>query len=183
MSVWSPYNTLWEKNIVRKSIIVNAAQVRAAGLGAPTLIEFPFILGQAFTINNDFVTIKIKKPDDWAPNTALEYQLNWTKSQDTDQSNNRVKWQVEYFFTDVGYDISESTADSTLTSEDIYLDDGTTTHIAYSTNSDLIITANNVQSEKDFLYSKISAITPSQDTLSEPVLLTINFFYYGYLKV
>lgn len=183
MSVWSPYGTLWAKNIIQQSIITNVSQVKTSGLGAPTIIEFPFILGQQFTVGNDFVTIKTKKPDNWVPNTDLLFKLNWTKSQDTNQENNRVKWQIDYFFTDVGYDISESTQDGTLESEQLYLDDGTTTHIAYDTGNDLIITADNIQEEKNFLYTKISAVTPSQDTLSEPVLLTINFFYYGYLKV
>lgn len=165
------------------SIYVEASSAKNSGLGAPTDIEFPFTIAKQFTIDNDYIKIKYKKPSNWAPGSNIIFDLNWTKSQDTDQSGNKVKWQVEYLFADVDYDISEATPDDTLTSEQTYIDSGTTTHIAYQTGDLLEIIPANVQEDKNYLYAKIGAITPSSSELSEPVLLTINLCYTGFLPV
>ena len=159
--------------------ILPAAQVKTTGAGAPTLIAFPLTIGQQFTVDNDYIVVKYRKPADWVPGSNIIFGLNWTKSQDTDQSGNKIKWQLEYFFVDIGDDISIATPDATLTVEQTYIDAGTTTHIGYTANIE--ITSENVSDTKDYFYIKLSTITPSELTLIEPVLLTICMQYDAYL--
>jgi len=161
--------------------VISAAQVKTTGAGAPTLIVFPLTIAQQFTVDNDYIIIKYRKPVDWVPGSDIRFCLNWTKSQDTDQSGNKVKWQVEYYFTDIGYDIAYATPDGTLSAEDTYDDAGTTTHIAYQADNSLTILNASVQEDKNFLYIKVSSITPSALTLAEPVLLTVSMRYTAYL--
>lgn len=183
MTVWwsqGPQEAGPSVNTTRQYFALSAAQTKNPGTGAPTDVEYPFTLAKRFTVDNDFVVVKYHKPNRWMPGSNIIFRLNWTKYQDTDQSGNKVKWQIEYLFTDIGYDISNATPDGTLTSEQTYTDSGTTTHIAYDTNEDLEITTENVQEDKDYLYVKIGPIAPSANALVEPVLLTIVMSYYGY---
>jgi len=185
MTIWSS-GKIWTSQgptveTGQDCVVFPASQAKNTGAGAPTPKEFQFTLAQQFTVDNDFIAIKYRKPTNYVSGSDVVFSLNWTKSQDTDQSGNKVKWQIEYFFTDVGYDIAYNVADGILTAEDTYEDSGTTTHIAYEANGGLIIPNASVQEDKNFLYTKISAITPSSNTLSEPVLLTILMCYTGFI--
>jgi len=157
-----------------------SAQAKNVGVGAPTLLEFPFTIAQQMTVDNDFLTFKYFRPINYVSGTDLGFNLNWTKSQDTDQSGKKVKWQMEYLFLDIGDDVSNATPDGTLTSERTYLDAGTTEHIAYNTGSDLTIPTANINEDKAYLYLKVSAIAPSSNGLAEPALLTVCYDYWGY---
>jgi len=168
------------KGPCRKSI--EAALTKNPGTGAPTDIIFPLTIAKSFTVDTDYVTIKFPKPSNFIPGSDIDFVVNWTKSQDTNQSGKKAKWQIEYFFTDVGYDVATDTPDGTLSGESTYADSGTTIHIAHDVTSGLTIASENVQEDKNFLYVKLKAITPSSDELSEPVLLTICMGYVGYLS-
>ena len=175
---------LWASEVYkieRICVRTPTSQAKNTGTGAPTLKEFPLTIAQQMTIDNDFLTFKYFKPPNFVSGSDLYFNLNWTKSQDTDQSTKKVKWQIDYYFLDIGDDVAKSTPDGSLTSERTYADDGTTTHLAYNTGSDLTITSANVNEDKTYLYIKVSAIAPSSNALAEPVLLTVCYDYFGYV--
>lgn len=166
-----------------QSIYLPVIEMEKHNEGAPSNIEFPFTIGEAFTVGTDLLVAKFKRPNNYVTNTGIRITLNWTKSQDTDQSGNKVKWKLSYYFIDIGGDVAEPTPDGVLYSERTYEDSGTATHIAYDTGNDFVIAAENVPADKKYLYLKFEAVTPSSNTLVEPVLLTVNIFYTGYKAI
>lgn len=174
---------VWGSEVYEKKtfcVRTPAATARNVGSGAPSILELPFTIAQQMTVDNDFLTFKYYRPVNFVHGTALDFRLNWTKSQVTDQSGNKVKWKLEYLFVDIGDDVADATPDGTLYSEQTYSDEGTTERLAYSTSTDLTITSENVQEDKPYLYIKVAPVASSAPALIEPALLSVRFDYLGY---
>lgn len=153
--------------------IATAGGYRGAGVKDPELIEIDNLLVSAFTVDSDQAHKVIKIPLNFISNAAVH--LHWTKSQDTDQSGNKVLWQVSYTAYN-GYTDAVDGSGTVVSFEDTYEDSGADTHVVYRTD-DLPI--NSGISRGQYVAFKIEAITPSSNTLAEPALISMDFTYLG----
>lgn len=125
---------------------------------------------QLFTVGSDNMYRTFKIPSTFTGNPSAH--IHWTKSQDTDQSGNRVLWRIHYKVFD-GRTQEASGAGSMVEFEDIYEDSGTTTRIVYRTD-DLELSG---FIPSYYVAFRIEAVTPSQDTLAEPALVSLDLIW------
>lgn len=153
--------------------IATAGGYRGAGVKDPELVEIDNLLVSSFTVDSDQAHKTIKIPLNFVDNPAVH--LHWTKTQDTDQSGNRVKWQVSYTVYN-GYDETIDGAGTVTSYEQEYVDNGADSHVVYRT---INLPINTGITAGKYVAFKIEAIAPSSNTLAEPGLITMDFTYRG----
>jgi hypothetical protein len=153
--------------------IATAGGYRGAGVKDPELIEIDNLLVSTFTVDQDQAHKVIKIPLNFISDAAVH--LHWTKSQDTDQSGNKVKWQVSYTVYD-GFSEAIDGAGTVVSFEDTYEDAGADVHVVYRTDN---LPINSGIARGQYVAFKIEAITPSSNTLAEPALISMDFTYLG----
>lgn len=136
----------------------------------PDAAKYGNTLVNEFTVGTDTANVLFRVPDDFS--SGGEVYFHWTKSQNTDQSAKNVKWQIAYnCFSSASDDVAaQGTTDSV---EDTYDDNGTTTHLNYSTTG---ISLPGLAAGC-YITMTVKAITPSGTALSEPALILVDFEY------
>jgi len=138
----------------------------------PTVVTAGITPGLSFTVDTDIANALFQVPADYNGGDAT-ITFNWTKSvASTDESTKTVKWQLKYLGVSPGNNCNSG--ETTLSVQDVYDDNSTSTQIIY--NSDTITIPAASLTANHGLSLEIKAITPTGTALAdEPVLLGIVF--------
>lgn len=176
-----PLGDVLQGDLINKllSYHVNVAtpgRLRSVGGTAPTVQNNGPLLYLAFAVGTDEAFRSFKIDSRYVQNAAIH--MHWTKSQDTDQSGNIVKWQVEYSVYN-GSSENAAVVEHTVSVEDEYEDNGASAsdRIVYRTpNIPLVgITAGY------YVSMRITAQAPTgSPAIIAPGLVTLDMTWEGY---
>jgi hypothetical protein len=152
--------------------IVSPGRAQFVGGTAPTEDAKGNLVYLKMTVNTDQAYRILKIPYNFNANNGASFHVHWTKSQDTDQSGNQVKWRIHYTVFD-GKSVDASGAGATVEYEDTYDDNGTTTRVVYRTDN---LPVSGLVAGY-YVALRVEAVTPSGGALTEPGLVSVDFIY------
>jgi hypothetical protein len=142
--------------------------------GPPGLTPQVIVIGTTaclhWTKNNEVAYNQFKVPSTYVSDPT--FHLHWTKNVDTDQSGATVRWQLRYtVFNGSNQDINVAPT-ATITWDETYLSNGTTSRIVYRTPS---VAATGIVAGA-YVGMELSYV-PAGTTLSgRPVLVSMGFY-------
>lgn len=150
--------------------LITPSRMTLPAATAPTLNHYGCTPVMEFTVDTDQAG-RIFRTSPGMVDGTVGGHIHWTKSQDSDQSGNKVKWQVEYK-TWNGHDENAAGAGLFKTVEDTYLSSatGADSRIVYKA----VFIGDESIPPNTYISMKLSAITPSSDTLAEPALVSLD---------
>ena len=114
------------------------------------------VFQESFKIDNDFIG-------------SPSFHVHWTKGDDTNQSGNTVRWQIDYHvFNGRDQDISNGSI-TTLIVDDTYDDAGSTTRVVHRTQN---IDASNFTA--GYYVGLAIKVVPGSTTVVNPTLITVD---------
>ena len=156
---------------------IPADELGKPGTGTPTEDDFDNITAYAFTVNTDFMTLKLPVPTRYASG-GIKLNAVWTNDGGIDNNGEKVRAQFSYQTASEGDQISGNHANSPKTVDDTYESD--LGRVEYDTEYVTI-------AEADFdgkfcIFIKISFVTAPATVLDcEPRLIGICLQYRRYI--
>jgi hypothetical protein len=153
--------------VVHKPIVTPATATPQPGLG-PLEVAIGTAIGLSFsTPATDRAYRSFKIDNDFIGSPS--FHVHWTKGDDTNQSGNTVRWQIDYHvFNGRDQDISNGSI-TTLIVDDTYDDAGSTTRVVHRTQN---IDASNFTA--GYYVGLAIKVVPGSTTVVNPTLITVD---------
>jgi len=147
------------------------------GIGTPTEDDFDNVTAYAFTVDTDFLTLKLSIPTRYASG-GIKLSAVWTNDGGVDNNGQNIKVEFSYQTGKDGDQISGNHANSPKTVEDTYTSDlGRVEHL-----SEYVTIAEDDFIDKLCIFTKISFITAPAVVLDcEPRLIGVCLQYRRYI--